>query len=252
MNRSSKLITAAVLASSPVFMATPVMAQIVYDFETNIPTGATGVEGVLHPTGPDGFFPNSASESNVTQATVGVEHGTYSMEIVSTASQTYGGAITSNVKPAMYNGGTLTYYLTGDATAFGTTTSGSYYINVEATFFSTDGEIDPNTSLPSSYSNLANSLYSTTPETLSLAVYKDPLAAIDGDTAGDYTINQILGFDQTEDPTDAITSFQFTLLHSSDEPLTAYVDALTVTPVPEPASLGILASLGVMLGWRRR
>lgn len=245
------------IASLAAFLGVQQSAQavVVYGFETNMSTGnAANGHPNVPASGPDGFYNSSLTTS---QSTSGVTEGSYSLSLVSTASQTFGGAITAYIPATLADPAATS--LQYDITVPAQPDPG--YADMEATFFTNDGALQPDRSQTDEINNIdfiATGATTTTPgtytETLNLAVYMDP----DGVLSGDQTPGAILAADQLYDlangyAADAITGFQFDFEHGA-QPYDAFIDNVQVPPitaVPEPASLGLLALGGLLLKRRK-
>ena len=212
--------------------------------------GATLIYGFNDPT-ISGFTGNSATTSQST--TTGVTEGAGALEIANKTTQTYGGAITATVPATLYNATSFNVDVTITTTPVAGTPAAPVYFDLVPIFFSTDGEIDPDTSNAKDFINIGGVAPGTYTYTVNLAAYFDPG---NGGLTTDSTPGQILAADQKADgnTTDQITGFQLTVEHGSGTATTLFVDNLTVpsAAVPEPASLGIIGIAGLTLVGRRR
>ena len=226
------IVLAAVVSASMVLAANSAKAAtLIYGFES----------------GTDGFFVNGGSETSVAQSTTGATNGsTSSLQIVSpTAGYSLGGVETADVPVPLTTADSFNYDLTADFSNIG-------YAFIFPEFFLNNGQQLVPDNYEGSYANLGGQNLMGHTLTDNLAAYQDANIG-----TGLYTVGQIL----SEDPSDAgalITDFQITIEHGGDStgaPLNLYIDNVTVpsaAAVPEPASLGLVALGGLLLGRRRR
>ena len=219
-------------------------ATLVYDFETITSTGTSSTGRPNSPaTGPDGFFSNGVTPVQTTQ---GATQGTFAMQL-STAS-TFTGAETQNVPLALSSAASLQYDLTIPT---GQTDPG--YADLEATYYTTDGALNPDRSVqPATNIDLPAGTYTQTLQNLYidpegiLTVPSTPAAILAADSAADIAA----GFGP-----DAITGFQFDFEHGASL-FTIDLDNVQVPPiaaVPEPTSIaGLVLGGGALLARRRK
>jgi hypothetical protein len=197
-------------------------------------------------TNPDGFGANGGGVT-VSQDTIGATQGTHSLKTSVVAGATFVGALTGNVAagltpPLPVQTVNFDYTIApGDAFAGG-------FAVVGVTIFGSNAAISQ-FGLQAQFAGLVHlegKAAGTYHGSIDLTSASNPLTFVN------QSYNQI--FSQTPTSSQLTPSgFEFFINKSNDAPLTVYLDNVTLAAVPEPASIGLLATAGgLLLGSRRR
>jgi hypothetical protein len=223
MNRSFARAAFAVVVAAA---ALPARAQLLYSFED----------------GTQGFGPNGFPVPTVAQDTTGATQGTHSLLFGLGQTQTFSGALTQTVNPAVLlspNTSAIAVDVTipqGDGEY-----TGAGFANMGITYFGANPSqgqfgVQVQTNGPSERNvDLAPGTYTLTIPLISTA--GTPFRNAFGTGAGQLT---------------DVTGLQFYINKSADDAMTVYLDNVRAVPEPTTAALACAAGLGLVATSRRR
>jgi hypothetical protein len=217
MKRSAIYSAAAAAAAAFGLAASSATAELVYNFATLY--DANNVQDTSG-TYPDDFQPNPSTNTTITQSTIGVPAGSYSMEFQQSASATFTGAITQ-VIPEIVNDPATTA-ISFDLTIPSTGNFTGSYANIGISEFGTNPSQGFTTQFPGQVQTTSASEVNINlaPGSYQFTI---PLIALFNPINGDSDVSFSSCFGSNTSSQLEPTAFEFYINKSSDSALTAYI-----------------------------